>query len=65
MWCSAADTQLQLLDHVVSGAIFLTEGVFECDLAHCRSVAVLCMYAAQDQVQPDEMLFFLTYETDR
>ena len=22
---------------------FLTGGVFECDLAHCRSVAVLCM----------------------
>ena len=27
----------------VSGASFLTVGVFECDLAHCRSVAVLCM----------------------
>ena len=26
-----------------SGASFLTGGVFECDLAHRRSVAVLCM----------------------
>ena len=43
VWCSAADTHLRLLDRVVSGASFLTEGVFECDLAHRRSVAVLCM----------------------
>ena len=43
MWCSAADTHLKLLDRVVSGASFLTGGVFECDLAHRRSVAVLCM----------------------
>ena len=42
-WCSAADTHLRLLDRVVSGASFLTGGVFECDLAHRRSVAVLCM----------------------
>ena len=41
--CSAADTHLRLLDRVVSGASFLTGGVFECDLAHRRSVAVLCM----------------------
>ena len=41
--CSAADTHVKLLDSVVSGAIFLTRGVFECDLAHRRSVAVLCM----------------------
>ena len=34
---------LKLLDRVVSGARFLTRGVFECDLAHRRSVAVLCM----------------------
>ena len=27
----------------VSGARFLTGGVFECDIAHRRSVAVLCM----------------------
>ena len=43
VWCSAADKHLRLLDRVVSGASFLTGGVFECDLAHHRSVAVLCM----------------------
>ena len=43
VWCSAADTHLRLLDRVVSGASFLTGGVFECDLAHRRSVAVLRM----------------------
>ena len=40
--CSAADTHLKPLVCVVSGASFLTGGVFECDLAHRRSVAVLC-----------------------
>ena len=43
VWCSVADTHLKLLDHVVSDASFLTGGLFECDLAHRRSVAVLCM----------------------
>ena len=43
VWCSAADTHLKLLDHAVSGVRFLTGGVFECDIAHSRSVAVLCM----------------------
>ena len=43
VWCSAVDTHLKLLDCVVSGARFLTGGVFECDIAHHRSVAVLCM----------------------
>ena len=43
VWCSAADTHLKLLDRAVSGARFLTGGVFECDIAHRRSVAVLCM----------------------
>ena len=33
----------KLLDRVVSGARFLTWGLFECDIAHYRSVAVLCM----------------------
>ena len=42
VWCSAVDTHLRLLDRVVSGVSFLTGGVFECDLAHRRSVAVLC-----------------------
>ena len=37
-WFSAADARLRLLDPVVSGASFLTGGVFECDLAHRRSI---------------------------
>ena len=41
VWCSAADTHL--LDRAVSGTRFLTGGVFDCDIAHRRSVAVLCM----------------------
>ena len=43
MWCSVADTHIKLLDRAVSGARFLTGGVFECDIAHRRPVAVLCM----------------------
>ena len=43
VWCSAADTHLKLLDQAVSGARFLTGGVFECDISHRRSVAVQCM----------------------
>ena len=43
MCCSAADTHLKPLDLVVSGARFLTVGVFECDVAHRQSVAVLCI----------------------
>ena len=44
VWCSAADTHLKLLDRaVMSGGRLLTVGVFECDIAHRRSVAVLCM----------------------
>ena len=43
MWCSASDTHLKELDRVVSGVRFLTGGVFECDLVHRQSVAVLCM----------------------
>ena len=33
----------KILDRVVSGDRFLTGGVFECDIAHRQSVAVLCM----------------------
>ena len=40
-WCSASNTHLRLLDRVVSGASFLTGGVFECDLSHRRSI--LCV----------------------
>ena len=43
VWCLAAGTHLKLLDPAVSGAWFLTGGVFECDIAHRRSVAFLCM----------------------
>ena len=43
VWCSAANTHLKLLDRVHSGARFLTWGVFECDIAHHRSVSVLYM----------------------
>ena len=42
VWCSAVDTHLKLLYRAVSGARFLTGGVFECAIAR-RSVAVLCM----------------------
>ena len=44
VWCSAADTHLNCWTvSAVSGARFLTGGVFECDFAHRRSVAVPCM----------------------
>ena len=45
MWCSAADSQLKLLNRVVSGVqhCFLAGGVLECNLAHRRPVAELCM----------------------
>ena len=42
VWCSAADTHLKLLERAVRGARFLAGGVFECDISHRRSVAVLC-----------------------
>ena len=40
---SGVNTHLKLLDRAVSGARFLTGAVFECDISHRRSVAVLCM----------------------
>ena len=43
VWCSAADTHLKLLDHLVSSACFSVGGVLNCNLFHRRSVAVLCM----------------------
>ena len=36
-------THLKLLDRVVSSTLFLTKGVFDYDIAHRRSVAILCM----------------------
>ena len=38
VWYSATDAHLNLLDRAVSGAWFLTGSVFECDIAHRRSV---------------------------
>ena len=43
VWGSAADAHLKLPDSAVSGTRFLIGGVFECDIAHRRSMAVLCM----------------------
>ena len=43
VWCSAADTHRNKLDRSVSGVRFLPGGVFECDIPHRRSVAVLRM----------------------
>ena len=44
VWCSAADKRLKLPDRVViRSAGFLAGGVLECNLAHRRSVAKLCM----------------------
>ena len=42
MWCTADDAHLELLDCVVSDACFSTGSVFW-NIAHRRSVAVLCM----------------------
>ena len=42
VWCSAADTHLKLLDRAVSGARFFSGVVFEWDIVHRGSVAVLC-----------------------
>ena len=39
----AADSYLKLLDRVVRSAGFLAGGVLDCNLAHRRSVAELCM----------------------
>ena len=41
--CSAADSHLKLLYRVVRSGGFLAGGVLECNLAHRRSVAELCM----------------------
>ena len=43
VWCSAADIHLKLLERTVSGSQFLTGGMFKCDVARHRSVAVRCM----------------------
>ena len=43
VWCSAADSHRKLLDRVVRSAGFLADGILECNLAHRRSIAELCM----------------------
>ena len=43
VWCSVADSHLKLLDRVVRSAGFLAGSVLDCNLAHRRSVAELCM----------------------
>ena len=64
LFCSvvlAADKHLKRLGCVVSVARCLTFGVFECDIAHRRSVRAL-MSAVQDQVLSDApSLWFSTY----
>ena len=43
MWCSAADSHHKLIDRVVRSVGFLAGGLLECNFAHRRSVAELCM----------------------
>ena len=43
VWCSAADSHLKLLDRDLRSAGYLAGGVLDCNLAHRRSVAELCM----------------------
>ena len=43
VWCSAADSHLKLLDKVVRSSRLSAGSDLECNLAHHRSVAVLCM----------------------
>ena len=43
VWCSTADSHLKLLDRVVSSAGFPAGSILDCNLAHRRSVAELCM----------------------
>ena len=63
VWCSAADTHLKPLDRAVSGARFLTGDVFECDISHRRSVAVLRMLnkIRCNPVHPLNMVLYLDH----
>ena len=56
----AAVTHLKLLDRIVNGARFLTGGLFECDIAQRRSVAVLCMLYIRSGVT-EFALFMVLY----
>ena len=60
VWCSAADTHLKLLDQAVSTVQFLTGGVFECDISHRRSVAVLCICFIRSGVTRCTLLMVLS-----
>ena len=64
---SAADSHLKLLDLVVRGASFLAGGVLECNLAHRRSVAVLCMLfkITSNPMHPLSCAFTLPYAPAR
>ena len=52
VWCSSAHSYLKLLDRVVRGARFLAGGVLECNLAHRRSVTVLCLLFKVNPMHP-------------
>ena len=43
VWCSAAYLHLTIIHRLVRSAEFSADGVLECNLAHWRPVAVLCM----------------------
>ena len=43
VWCLVANTNLKLLDRIVSSASILAGGVFKCTIAHHWSMAVLYM----------------------
>ena len=43
VWCLAANAHFELLERALSCSWFLTGGVFECDIAHHQSLAILCM----------------------
>ena len=49
VWCSAANSHLELLDRVVSGACFSAGGMLNCDLS-LSLIRGSVVYAVQDQV---------------
>ena len=64
LWRSAADTHSELLDRVVTCAHLLNEGVFECAIAHRRSVAVLCMLYRSDVTRCTHFMMFFQRACD-
>ena len=65
VWCSAGDTHLKLLDRAVSGARFPTGGVFECDISHRQSVAVLCMAVDFTIFNLGLIILYVNYDGNR